>query len=92
MFGAGVAAQFLTARWSATRTFEAGMVAMVLGVGLAVVAVWLSPPSLGLFIAGGALIGVGSGAIFKGAVPRFAYNSVICHAKASIGYVPRLKL
>ncbi|HET7048518.1 MAG TPA: MFS transporter [Solirubrobacteraceae bacterium] len=68
MFGAGVVAQVLTATWPVTREFEAGMVAMVLGVGLAVLAVWLRPPSLGLFIAGGALIGVGSGAIFKGAV------------------------
>jgi MFS family permease len=68
MFGAGVAAQFLTASWLPTRTFEAGMVAMVLGVGLAVVAVWLKPPSLALFIAGGALIGASSGGIFKGAV------------------------
>jgi hypothetical protein len=68
MFGAGVAAQFLTAGWPVTRELEAGMAAMVSGVGLAVLAVWLSPPSLGLFIAGGALIGAGSGAIFKGAV------------------------
>jgi MFS family permease len=44
------------------------MGAMVIGVGLAVLAVWLRPPSLALFIAGGALIGAGSGAIFKGAV------------------------
>jgi MFS family permease len=68
MFGAGVAAQFLTVSWPPTRTFEAGMVAMVLGVGLAVLAVWLKPPSLALFIAGGALIGASSGGIFKGAV------------------------
>jgi hypothetical protein len=58
----------LTAGWPVTRELEAGMAAMVSGVGLAVLAVWLSPPSLGLFIAGGALIGAGSGAIFKGAV------------------------
>jgi MFS family permease len=68
MFGAGVAAQFLTVAWPLTRDFEAGMAAMVIGVGLAVLAVWLRPPSLALFIAGGALIGAGSGAIFKGAV------------------------
>jgi MFS family permease len=68
MFGAGVAAQFLTVAWPFTRDFEAGMAAMVIGVGLAVLAVWLRPPSLPLFIAGGALIGAGSGAIFKGAV------------------------
>jgi MFS family permease len=68
MFGAGVAAQFLTVAWPVTRDLEAGMGAMVIGVGLAVLAVWLRPPSLALFIAGGALIGAGSGAIFKGAV------------------------
>ena len=44
------------------------MVALVLGVGLLVFAVYVKPPSLALFIAGGALIGVGSGGIFKGAV------------------------
>jgi MFS family permease len=68
MFGAGVAAQFLTVTWSVTRDLEAGMGSMVIGIGLAVLAVWLQPSSLALFIAGGALIGAGSGAIFKGAV------------------------
>jgi hypothetical protein len=41
---------------------------MAIGVGLAVLAVWLHSPSLGLFMAGGVIIGGGSGAIFKGAV------------------------
>jgi dipeptide/tripeptide permease len=44
------------------------MGAMVIGIGLAVLAVWLHSPSLALFIAGGVMIGAGSGAIFKGAV------------------------
>jgi hypothetical protein len=44
------------------------MVAMVIGLGLAVLAVWLRSPSLGLFIAGGALVGAGGGTIFRGAV------------------------
>ena len=68
MFGASVAAQLLTGRWSVTRDLEAGMAAIVIGIGLAVLAVWLHPPSLALFIAGGVMIGAGSGAIFKGAV------------------------
>jgi hypothetical protein len=68
MFAAGVAAQFLTVAWPVRRDLAAGMAAMVIGVGLAVLAVWLRSPSLALFIAGGALIGAGSGAIFKGAV------------------------
>jgi MFS family permease len=68
MFGAAVAAQFLTVGWPITRDLKVGMGAMLIGIGLAVLAVWLRPPSLALFIAGGALIGAGSGAIFKGAV------------------------
>jgi hypothetical protein len=68
MFGAAVAAQFVTVGWSVTRELAAGMATIVIGIGLAVVAVWLHSPSLALFIAGGALIGAGSGAIFKGAV------------------------
>jgi MFS family permease len=68
MFAAGVAAQILTATWPVTREFEVGMSAMIIGLVLAVLAVWLSPPSLGLFIVGGALIGAGAGTIFKGAL------------------------
>jgi hypothetical protein len=68
MYAAAVAAQILTVTWSVTREFEAGMAAMVTGLGLAVLAVWLRPASLGLFIAGGALIGAGAGTIFRGAV------------------------
>ena len=68
IYASAVAAQILTAAWPATREFEAGMAAMVLGLGLAVLAVWLHAPSLGLFIAGGALTGAGGGTIFRGAV------------------------
>jgi MFS family permease len=68
MFAAGVAAQIVTATWPVSRELEAGMGAMIIGLALAVIAVWLRPPSLGLFIAGGALIGAGGGAIFKGAI------------------------
>ncbi len=68
MFGAAVVAQFLTVGWSVTRDLQAGMGALVIGIGLAVLAVWLPSPSLALFIAGGVVIGAGSGAIFKGAV------------------------
>ena len=68
IYASAVAAQILTAAWPVTREFEAGMAAMVIGLGLAVLAVWLRPPSLALFIAGGALIGAGGGTIFRGAV------------------------
>jgi len=68
MFAANVATQFLSAGWQVRLELVAGMGTMITGVGLAVLAVWLSSPSLALFIVGGALIGGGSGAIFKGAI------------------------
>jgi MFS family permease len=68
MYASAVAAQILTSAWSVTREFEAGMTAMVAGLGLAVLAVWLRPPSLALFIAAGAVIGAGAGVIFRGAI------------------------
>ena len=68
MFTGSVLAQILTASWPVSRVLEAGMAAMVVGLGVAVLAVWLAHPSLGLFIFGGILIGGGGGAIFKGAV------------------------
>jgi Major Facilitator Superfamily len=68
IYAAAVGAQILTAAWPVTRELEAGMTAMVAGLGLAVLAVWLRPPSLALFIVGGALIGAGGGVIFRGAV------------------------
>ena len=68
MFAAAVAAQFLTVGWSVARDLQVGMAALVIGIGLAVLAVWLHSPSLALFIAGGVTIGGGTGAIFKGAV------------------------
>jgi predicted MFS family arabinose efflux permease len=68
IFAGSVVAQILTASWPVARVFEAGMAAMVLGLGLAVLAVWVQRPSLALFIFGGVLIGGGAGAIFKGAI------------------------
>jgi MFS family permease len=68
VYAAAVAAQILTTAWPVTREFEAGMTAMVTGLGLTVLSVWLRPPSLALFIGGGAVIGAGGGTIFRGAV------------------------
>ena len=43
-----------------------GTVSMLAGLVLLVVSVRLSPPNLALFLIAGALIGAGSGAVFKG--------------------------
>ena len=68
IYASAVGAQILTAAWPVTREFEAGMTAMVIGLGLTVLSVWLRPPSLALFIVAGAVIGAGGGTIFRSAL------------------------
>jgi hypothetical protein len=64
LFACGVAAQLVTL--PASRVLALGLGSMLAGLALLVVSVRLAPPSLALFLAGGALIGAGSGAVFKG--------------------------
>lgn len=59
-------AQLATNRVHASRVLALGMTSMVVGLVLLVVAVRLSAPSLALFLIGGALIGAGAGAAYKG--------------------------
>jgi MFS family permease len=66
VFTAGVVAQLATNRVHASRVLALGMTSMVIGLVLLVVAVRLSAPSLALFLIGGALIGAGAGAVYKG--------------------------
>jgi sugar transport protein len=66
VFMAGVVSQLSTNRLAASRVLAVGTVSMVAGLALIVIAVRLSAPSLALFLIGGALIGAGAGAIYKG--------------------------
>jgi MFS family permease len=66
VFTSGVASQLATNRLPASRVFVVGTVSMLIGLALLVTAVRLSTPSLALFLLGGALIGAGAGAVFKG--------------------------
>ena len=65
LFTCGVASQLATLQ--ASRVLALGMISMLAGLVLLVVSVRLSTPSLALFLIAGALIGAGSGAVFKGA-------------------------
>jgi MFS family permease len=64
LFSCGVLSQLVTL--PASRVLGLGMVSMLAGLVLLVVSVRLSTPSLALFLISGALIGAGSGAVFKG--------------------------
>ena len=66
VFASGVASQLATGRLQASRVLALGTICMLAGLVLLVVSVRLSAPNLALFLIGGALIGAGSGAVFKG--------------------------
>ena len=64
LFACGVVSQLATLQ--ASRVLALGTVSMLAGLVLLVVSVRLSTPNLAIFLTGGALIGAGSGAVFKG--------------------------
>jgi predicted MFS family arabinose efflux permease len=64
LFACGVVTQLATLQ--ASRVLALGTVSMLAGLVLLVVSVRLSTPNLAMFLLGGALIGAGSGAVFKG--------------------------
>jgi hypothetical protein len=66
VFSSGVASQLATNGLQGSRVFVLGTISMLVGLALLVAAVRLSTPSLALFLVGGALIGAGAGAVFKG--------------------------
>jgi hypothetical protein len=66
VFSSGVIAQLATNRWPASRVLAFGTICMLAGLVLLVMSVRLHTPSLAMFLIGGALIGAGLGAVFKG--------------------------
>ena len=68
VFGGSAASQVLLARRDNRELVLTGTVGLTLGFAAVVLAVWLSSPSLALFLAGGVVLGLGAGALFKGAV------------------------
>jgi MFS family permease len=66
VFTAGVVSQLATTRLPAPRVLALGTISMIAGLVLLVTAVRLPAPSLALFLTGGALIGAGAGAVYKG--------------------------
>jgi MFS family permease len=68
VFAAAAAAQAVFAAWSRRQLVRVGAAGMLAGLALLVIAVWLTSPSLTLFLLGGAVLGAGAGSLFKGSV------------------------
>jgi MFS family permease len=71
-FATAVLAQTLTASRPTHQLLSAAIAALLAGLGLLTLAVWLPAPSFGVFLAGDLVIGAGAGLMFKGAIATVA--------------------
>jgi hypothetical protein len=76
VFGGAALAQVAMALSDRRVLVGAGAAAMLPGAALMVAALWLHHPGLALFLIGGLLLGVGAGALFKGALARIGREAV----------------
>jgi MFS family permease len=84
VFAGATAMQFITMTWNRRTVLVTGMGLMIAGVGLVVLAVWLSSPSLALFLTGGLLTGLGGGAMFKGSLGTVMMISELEHRAEAV--------
>jgi MFS family permease len=68
LFGTAALAQTLTGSRSPHQLLAAAIPALLAGIGLLTLALWLPSPSFGIFLAGDLVAGVGAGLMFKGAI------------------------
>jgi MFS family permease len=68
VFATAALAQTLTGSRSSQQLLAAAIPAVLAGLGLLTIAVWLPSPSLGVLLAGDAVVGAGGGLMFKGAI------------------------
>lgn len=68
VFGVGVVVATVTNAWPIRPLLGMSVLCMVAGLALVVIAAWLPSPSLALFLLGGAVIGAGGAALFKGSL------------------------
>jgi MFS family permease len=67
-FGVGALTQIITRTWPLRRLLAVGIPVLLVGLAVIVTAAWLRPPSLTFFLIGAALVGVGTGSIFRSAL------------------------
>jgi MFS family permease len=68
VFATAALAQALSASRTTHQLLAAAIPTLLIGLGLLTSAVWLPSPSFGVFLAGGVVVGAGSGLMFKGAI------------------------
>ena len=79
MFAAAAVGQTLSSSRPAQQLLATAVPALLAGVALLTLALWLPTPSLAMFLAGDVLAGVGAGLMFKGAIGTVSEISVAEH-------------
>lgn len=79
MFAAAALAQTLTGVRAPQQLLAAAIPALLTGIGLLTLALWVPSPSFGLFLVGDLVAGVGAGLMFKGAIGTVADISLPEH-------------
>jgi MFS family permease len=80
-------AQTLTASRTTQQLLAAAIPALLAGLGLLTIAVWLPSPSFGVFLAGDVVVGAGGGLMFKGAIATVSEISAQEHRAEALAGV-----
>lgn len=86
-FATAALSQTLTASRSTQQLLAAAIPALLAGLGLLTIAVWLPSPSLGVFLAGDVVVGAGCGLMFKGAIATVSEISAPEHRAEALAGV-----
>ncbi|HEX4009941.1 MAG TPA: MFS transporter [Solirubrobacteraceae bacterium] len=78
-FATAALAQMLTASRTTPQLLSAAIPALLTGLGLLTIALWLPSPSFGVFAAGDVVVGIGCGLMFKGAIATVTEISAVEH-------------
>jgi MFS family permease len=78
-FAAAALAQNLSRSLTTHSLLAAAIAALLVGLGLLTIAVWLPSPSFGVFVVGDVVVGIGCGLMFKGAIATVAEISAPEH-------------
>ncbi len=79
VFATAALTQTVTASRGTQQLLATAIPALLAGLGLLTIAVWLPAPSFGVFLAGDIVVGAGGGLMFKGAIATVAELSAREH-------------
>jgi MFS family permease len=86
-FATAALAQTLTSTRTTQQLLAAAIPALLAGLGLLTIAVWLPAPSFGVFLAGDLVVGAGCGLMFKGAIATVSEISAQEHRAEALAGV-----